>query len=1016
LKKHFFHSFITRRSAPRGYTERLKGFEMIYRHFYNSASHALRGHFNKRPVILYLVLIFAAQFLLPQFYATASPDNEKSRQVRPAHAGRNLSGVHLKWPHEKSALKPDPALKFGRLANGFRYVLLLNKEPKDRVSIHLNIRAGSLNEKDDEQGAAHFIEHLLFCGTTHFEPGELVEYFQSIGMQFGPDANARTGFNETSYDILLPVGDRRQIDRALVVMKDFAKGALLLPEEIDRERKVVLAEKRTRDSSSYRTFVSTLAFEFPDAKLSRRLPIGKEAVLNAMDRSVLKSFYDTWYRPDHMVLVMVGDFDTHTAETLIREKFTSLTNGSKMAPEPDFGNISHKGLSAFYHFENEAGSTSVSIETIKKIPAEPDSLALEKKRFVQEMANRIVRYRLNDLLKKPGAPFTSAAIHSGTFLKQIEYSQISAECNPENWLRALSIIEQTLRQTLVHGFTGAECERAKQEMLTDLENAVKSASTRNSKKLAGQILSSVNRDRVMMSPKQEKELYSPVIQSLFPADLHQALRLTWNDEHLLVLVTGNAELPETPEARIINAFNESLLRDVDPPEEKAPVVFPYLDMPEQQGKILQRSSAKDLDLVQIDFENNVRLNLKKTDFKANSVRILVSFGAGKSSQPFDKPGLSDLAKEVVNESGLGALGREDLDRTLSGKKTTVSFDAREDSFRFLADTTPDELDLAFQLLYSHLVDPGFRKEAFRLAMKRFNQEYKTLDHSIEGAMALYGKPFLAGEDTRFGLPPRNRFNRLNLEDVISWLSPMFAKAPLEVSVVGDFNMDTVVKSVSKSLGAITKRHPLKNEMGSTSPVFPHKKTLALNIETKVPKGLVVVAYPTSDIWDIHLTRRLAVLSQVLSERLRKQIREKIGASYSPYAYNHPSRAYTDYGVLYAFIRTDPSLTDQVVSEVYTLSEELAASGVDPEELRLALDPILTDIKDLMSQNHYWLNTVLAGSKDHPLQLDWSRSIVDDYSSITTEEVSALAAKYLDPERAAVIVISSEKKEKSGTRP
>ncbi len=984
---------------------------MIHEHLHKAEMESVRGCHKKSPVIFYLVLVLLFQWALPGLYSKEFFNLTGLKQSCLARAGEDLSRSHPKWPHETSDLQPDPALTYGRLENGFRYVLLFNTEPKDRVSIHLNIQAGSLNEKDNEQGAAHFLEHLLFCGTTHFKPGELVEYFQSIGMQFGPDANAHTGFNETSYHILLPVGDRQQLDKALVVMKDFAEGALLLPEEIDRERKVVLAEMHSRDSSSYRTFEAILKFEFPDAKISSRLPIGKEAVINTMDRKVLKSFYDTWYRPDHMILVMVGDFDIHTAEALIREKFAALTDRNGKTPQTDFGNILHKGLKVFYHYENEAGNTTVSIETIKKVDAKPDSFERQKKRLVQDMADRIIRYRLNDLLKKPDAPFTSAAIHSGIFLKQVEYAKISADCNPENWQQALSSIEQALRQALVYGFSKAECERAKKEILADLETAVKTASTRNSKDLARQILLSINQGRVMMSPLQEKKLFSPVVRRISPADLLNSLRDTWGDDHRLVLLTGNTDLSgssETPGQRIKDAFNKSRAMDVLPPEEKDAVSFPYLDMPPRQGKIIDRFVAEDLEIVQIDFENNVRLNLKKTDFKANTVEILISFGDGTSSQPLDKPGLAALAKDVVNESGLGALTREDLDRALSGKETTVSFDIREDHFRLTATTTPDEIDLAFQLLYSHLVDPGFREEAFRLVMKRFNQDYKRLRHSVEGAMQLRGKRFFAGEDPRFGLPPQDRFNRLTLQDIVSWLQPMFESAPLEVSVVGDFNMEDVVRRVSMSLGALDKRTGFKDKKRPAPPVFPEGKTLKLTIDTKVSKGLVVVAYPTDDIWDIHLTRRISVLSQILSERLRKQIREKIGASYSPYAYNHPSRAYENYGVLYAFIKTDPSSTDLVVSEVRKLSEDLAASGVNEEELRLALDPILTGIKDLKNRNNYWLNTVLGGSKAHPNQLDWSRSIMTDYSSITREEISQLAGRYLDPGKAATLIISSEK--------
>jgi len=261
------------------------------------------------------------------------------------------------WPHEKSDLRPDPALVFKKLPNGFRFVLMENHYPKNRVSMHLNIQAGSLYEFDDEQGLAHFLEHMLFDGSTHFKPEELVKFFQSIGMQFGPDANAHTGFNETVYDILLPEGDKESLGKGLTVMKDFAEGALLLPSEIDRERRIVISEKRTRDSASYRTYVSTTRFEFPDAMISKRFPIGREEVLKNADRKPLKKFYDSWYRPEKMILVLVGDFNAELAVSLIEEQFSNLSPRAPPAKAPDLGKIHHKGIKPFYHFEKEEVST-----------------------------------------------------------------------------------------------------------------------------------------------------------------------------------------------------------------------------------------------------------------------------------------------------------------------------------------------------------------------------------------------------------------------------------------------------------------------------------------------------------------------------------------------------------------------------------------------------------------------------------------------------------------------------------
>ncbi len=193
-------------------------------------------------------------------------------------------------PFPEEHLLTDPDLVHGVLPNGIRYVLLHNTTPENRVSMHLNVQSGSMHERDDQRGIAHYLEHMLFNGSTHFKPGELIEYFQSIGMMFGADANAHTGFFETVYDILLPAGDKESLEKGLLVLQDYAEGALLLESEVERERGVILAEKRERDSVSFRTFKASLEFELPDSLIAKRLPIGSESVIKTMNRDMPLKF------------------------------------------------------------------------------------------------------------------------------------------------------------------------------------------------------------------------------------------------------------------------------------------------------------------------------------------------------------------------------------------------------------------------------------------------------------------------------------------------------------------------------------------------------------------------------------------------------------------------------------------------------------------------------------------------------------------------------------------------------
>lgn len=924
--------------------------------------------------------------------------------------------------HENLALQntivSTPKLISGVLSNGFRYMLFKNSEPADRVSMHLDVQAGSMQELENQRGLAHFLEHLLFCGSTHFKPGELIKFFQKIGMQFGADANAHTGFYETVYDVLLPNGSEKSLNEGLLVMQDYAQGAFLLQSEVDREQHVVLAEKRDRDSSSYRTFEKSLAFELPDTRIMNRLPIGKEDVIKNADRALLKDYYDTWYRPENMVLVMVGDFDVDLAVSLIDKKFSSFRSRAPKRTVPIDINVSHKGNKAFYHYEAEAGSVSVNIETIKSVPILQDSIALRKKNLICAMANSILRDRLDVLITKPNAPFTSTSVWSGNFLRNLEISQIGAQCSPENWEKSLAVIEQELRRALQYGFTENELKRVKIEYLAELEKAVMTASTRNSQMLAGQIIRAVNNERAFLSPEQENKLLAPFVKSCTLATLHDAFKSVWSNgdnnnqyDHRLIMVTGNVDLKvnkKSAEEKILSVFQKSESTTVLKQKEEQGVKFPYLTAPEKSGVIIKRENIEDQKIVIIDYQNGLRLNLKKTDFKANEVLFTLNFGKGKICEPIDKPGLAILSSRLLNESGFGKLKSVELDRALAGKNTDIYFSVGSNKFSFSGVGVSGEVELIFQLLYTWLNDPAFRQEARNLCIERFRQEYETSLHTIEGAMGLYVNRFLAGGDGRFGIPSLKLFETYTVDDVRNWIIPSLQNAPLELSIVGDFDLNKVVKYASKYIGSLPPRKENKVQCNLNVPVFPDGQLLKVDVPTTIPKARVEVAWPTDDFWNIKQTRRLSVLGRFFSEKLRKRVREKLGAAYSPFAYNRPSIAYKGYGVFQAVVFVSPKDTKTITDEIKQIALHIAQRGVSDEELSLALDPVLTSLKDMVKTNGYWLNSVLSGSKNAPQKIQWSRNIIKDYSAISTEELTSIARFFLNNDKATTVVIRPSK--------
>ncbi|MDA3895636.1 MAG: insulinase family protein [Desulfobacteraceae bacterium] len=974
-----------------------------------------RFGYQKIYLCAFLIIMLFGCSTFQNHLSEANP--EAQQQIPVISSSEAIFNPTAQWAHDASDLKADPNVIYKELPNGFRYLLMKNSRPENRVSMHLFVQAGSMLEKENERGIAHFLEHMLFNGSENFAPGELVKYFQSIGMKFGADANAHTGFYSTVYDIDLPKGDSKSLSDGLLVLKDYAAGALILEEEVEKERPIILAEKRTRDSVSFRTFEETFKFELPDALPSDRLPIGTEEVIRNADRKLLKNFYETWYRPERMMLIMAGDFEITTAELSIKALFSNMKPKAPASKYQNPGSINHSGFKTFYHFEPEAGNTSICLETITWKINPPDSIRQQELQLRSGMANHIVNKRLTEMLNDPDTPFTAAMISSGNYLNYLQGADINADCSPENWKKTLSRIEQTLRKAIKYGFTESEIELAKKAYIAQLDKAAKAASTRESSHLARQIMHSLSANRVFQSPDQIKSLKEPMVMAVTAEELHLAIRNDWDTDNRLIIVTGNVNLDNqtaNPLNQILDTYTASLTVLLEAPEEKGLIQFPYLPIPVEKGKIINREDITDIGIIHVEFENGVHLYIKPTDFKANEVKSALIFGNGVKQEPEENPGLAALSRKVTQLSGLGQITKDELKRALTGKNTHVGFQIDEDYFSLAGNSVSDEIPLLFQLYHAYLNDPGFREDAYSLALAQYTQDYKSLKHSINGAMVFQGSRFLAGGDARFGLPDFDTFKNNTLDDIRNWITPALKNAPLEISIVGDLDPERVIDLAATYLGSLPQRSKEKINHDKRQPLFPNGESLTVSVPTVIPKGMINLAFLTDDYKDIQQNRRLSVLSEVFSDRMRVKIREEMGASYSSYAYNAPSRAYDSYGLFNTVVQTDPEDTREIISTLQDIVDDLASQGIDNDELNRAIKPILTSIKERVKTNAYWLNSVLKRASRHPAQLDWCRSFQEDYAAITEQEINELAKKYLVNSKAATVVIVPEIKTESLT--
>jgi len=908
------------------------------------------------------------------------------------------------WGNEGSDLAPDAAVRWGSLENGFRYAVLPHDDPPERVSLRLVVEAGSLMEADDQRGLAHFLEHMAFNGSKHFPEGGMVEYFQRIGMGFGADTNAYTSYRETVYMLELPRNDDAMLAEGLQLFRDYADGLLLKAEEIDRERGVISSEKRARDSVDYRTYVDEIGFVLPDALVSKRMPIGKEEVIGSAPRSRFVDFYEAWYRPERMALVAVGEVDPDKVAALVEEYFGTFRASREPAPKPDLGNVSGEGLMVRLHTEREAPATTVSIQTSRGITKRPDTREKRVADLFRGVAGRIISRRLEILAKEPESAFTHGNAYIYDFLDFAESAGIELTCEPERWDAALGVAERELRRALEFGFTEAEFAEIRAKTLNRFEQAVKTAPTRKSRSLAGELARSIVRKQVFTHPEADLALAREAFSLLSREHAHAALRKAWGSADRFIYVTGNLVLEE-PEDAIKRAYAASLAGAVERPGEVEAEAFAYTGFG-PAGEIASRETLDDLDITRIVFSNGVRLNLKATDFEKNSIRVRARFGGGLLSAPVDRPGLPLLAGAVFTNGGLEAHSADDLERIMAGKTVGVGFGVDQDAFNLSGSTTPDDLADQMRLMAAYLTAPGYREEALRQARKQFEQLYVQLEHTPQGVMRNQVARVLASGDPRFGFAPREELKKRDLAEVRAWLAEPLGVSALEVSMVGDFELEEAIARAAETFGALPPRQVKKPPyIEERKVLFPEGgDPVRFSVETKIPKAIAAVYWPTDDIWDIARTRRLSMLSHVFSDRLRVKVREEIGEAYSPDAYHVPSDTFSGYGYFSVSIVAEPSETGKLADIVRRIGGDLARDGITEDELERALKPLLNGLEEWVRSNRYWLGTVLASSQEYPERLDWARTMTQDYTSVTVADINAVAAQYLAPERSLPIAV------------
>ncbi len=907
------------------------------------------------------------------------------------------------FAQEVSDLKPDPAIRFGKLPNGMRYAIRHNATPPGQASLRLRIDAGSLMETDDQRGLAHFLEHMAFNGSKTVPEGEMVKILERLGLAFGADTNASTSYDETIYRLDLPRTDNETVDTALRLLRDVGGELTLSQTSIERERGVVLSEERARDTPRYHVFEQRFGFLLKGQRPPTRQPIGAVEVIRGANRDRLAAFYEAYYRPERAFLVAVGDFDVDALEAKIKAVYGGWTNAAQDGPEFDPGPVAKRGPEAKVLVQPGA-STSVQVAWMNPPDKSLDTVANRRRLLVRNLGLQVLNRRFSARARAAEPPFISAGASRGDQVKAAEIATLAATARPGEWEAALVALDVEQRRAIRYGLRQDELDREIVEYRSSLEAAAAGAKTRRTPAVAADILGTVADDEVVTNPDQELAFYESVAKDLKAAEVSAALTGALSGEGPLIFVASPTAVPGGERA-VLDAYARA--HRLEPTRPVAPLsgVWPYGNFG-AVGKVAERTEITDLDTVFVRFENGVCLTVKPTKFRTEQIYVVARVGEGLASLPSDKqtPG---WASSAFIEGGLKKVTADEMEGILAAKRFGVSFGIDDNAFELTGGTRPEDLATQLQVLAAHVAEPGWRPEAFERVRNYGATLHDQLEGTDNGVLRRDLSGLLHAGDRRWTFPSRAEMAATTLSDLKSVIDPALSSGSIEIVIVGDTTVDKAIDAVATTFGALPPRPAPKRldpPVGAVRFPAPVAAPLVLTHNGRADQAIAYMAWPAEDFYvDTRRARATGVMSDVLKLRLVDELREKQGATYSPSVGYVASQVWPGYGYLAASEEAPPAMLDGFFRDVAKIAGNLRDQPIGVDELDRAKKPRIEALERSRETNEYWLDQ-LSGAQADPRRLDAIRSAVASLESVGPAEVQAAAARYLRDDKAWKLVI------------
>lgn len=904
-----------------------------------------------------------------------------------------------------------PQVKVGKLPNGLTYYIQKNAKPEKKLELRLVVKAGSVLEDDDQQGLAHFVEHMAFNGSTNFKKNELVSYLQSIGVKFGADLNAYTVFDETVYILPIPTDKRENVDKGFLVLEDWAHGLTFDDAAIDKERDIILDEARQRKGAADRMNKVLMPKFFNGSRYAQRMPIGQEETLKTFKYDTVKRFYRDWYRPDLMAVVVVGDIEPADAEKLIVAHFAGLKNPAHKRPRLSTPIPVRAATEALVVTDKEAAGNVVMIRFPVREAHEPVTFADLRANLIKSLFAAMLNQRMQELAQQASPPFMGASSALGPLAPRYEAYTAFAVLGKDGAAPAIAALVQENERARQFGFSAAELERSKKNMLRNYERNYSERDKTNSGTLVAEYIRNFLVKEDIPGAENEYNYARELVPGISLAEVNTFARKTIPvDTAKLVIYMGTSkdDTPAPSSAQLLAWTDAAAKVKMTARDEKA-VAASLMAKPPAAGAIVAEAEDKALGLTMLTLSNGVKVILKPTDFSNDQVLMGASRFGGLTQFGEQDILNSRYANAVVATMGLNDMSPVDMRKVLAGKAASVSLGYSQYSDNIGGSAAAADVETMLQMLY--LKFTGVRRD---------EDLYKSfLGKQVESARNVMAQPEAVFEDTLLttmynnspwvARPPRPEdFSKLNLDRGIALYKERFASAKgLTFVMVGSFELAKIKPLIATYLASLPSPDlPIGvKDVGLRPATGVIRKDVFTGTESK---SLVSLNFTGGAVYSTEEAMRFQALIDVMNIRITDVLREKLALIYGGGMGGSLERTPYEHYLIRVSVPTGPANVDKVIAATFAEIAQIKEHGPSAADLEKVKQHWIQVHRRSMRENGYWqgrLSRAVLYGTDPALILTYEQRV----AALTAQDVKDAAARYFNMNNYVQLVMYPEKK-------